>query len=279
MDGLNPMPTLTNLTLEHVRLDDRDLGIVNSCFPSLQVLNLVGVGGLETPTIHLLHLKSCLWNVSNAPRSLAIIAPNLVNLKLTCIRPRLLVLNTPLLSDFHLSIEKAETFQATDLCNLRNLELESSSLDSVLGIFPSGKAIKKLTLESLKKTDSAETIFGLEVLFDLFPNLCSLNLGPRAWTEAEIWFCKSGWKGASEMDSLEKIIARLVVNDLGVTISFIHSIVDKCKKLSDMALLLQEDSRAASSLISRCAIDHPRVRWRWGTWKEGSKDTWISNGV
>ncbi|GKV11883.1 hypothetical protein SLEP1_g23102 [Rubroshorea leprosula] len=279
VDGLNPMPTLTNLTLEHVRLDDKDLGMVNNCFPSLQVLNLVGVGGLETPTIRLLHLKSCLWNVSNAPYLLAIIAPNLVTLKLTCIRPRSLILHTPLLSDFYLSLEKAEEIQATDLCNLKTLELESLSLDSVLGMFPSGKTVKKLTLESLKKTDSVETKFGLEVLFDLFPNLCSLNLGPGAWTEAEIWFRERGLKGASEMESLEKIIGRLVVNNLDVTISFIHSLLDKCTKVSDMTLLLQEDSWAASSLISRCAIDHPRIRWRWGTWKEGSKDTWISNGV
>ncbi|KAI8553642.1 hypothetical protein RHMOL_Rhmol05G0032100 [Rhododendron molle] len=30
------MPTLTDLTLEFIRLDDEDLSKVNSCFPSLQ---------------------------------------------------------------------------------------------------------------------------------------------------------------------------------------------------------------------------------------------------
>ncbi|XWS69981.1 hypothetical protein CRYUN_Cryun03dG0010100 [Craigia yunnanensis] len=275
VDGLNPMTRLTNLTLEFIRLDDEDLNKVNDCFPSLRVLNLVGVGGLKDPKIRLLHLKSCLWTVSNAPLSLTIFAPNLVKLRLKCIKPKSLVLDTPLLSDFHLSVEEAYGFRVKEFCNLENLRLETSSLHSLLGIFPSGKSIKKLTVDTLKWTEALETRkIGLEALFDVFPNVISLNLGPGAWSEAENCFQKGGLEDRNTMKELTEIVAHLVVYDIEVTLSFIYSILDNCTNLSDMALLLhpKEDSRAASSLISRCTTYRPRVKWRWGMWKEGSKD-------
>ncbi|XVF34979.1 hypothetical protein REPUB_Repub18cG0105100 [Reevesia pubescens] len=278
VDGLNPMTRLTSLTLEFIRLEDEDLNKLNDCFPSLRVLNLVGVGGLKDPKIHLSHLKSCLWTVSNAPLSLTIFAPNLVKLRLKCIKPKSLVLDTPLLSDFHLSIEEAYDFRVKEFCKLENLQLESSNLRSLLGMFPSGKSIKKLTVDSLKWTEALETRkFGLETLFDVFPNVISLNLGPGAWSEAEICFRKGGLDDRNAMKELTEIVAHLVVYDIEVTLSFIFSILDKCANLSDMALLLhsREDSRAASRIISGCSTYRPRVKWRWGMWKEGSKDAWV----
>ncbi|XWS72142.1 hypothetical protein CRYUN_Cryun02cG0014800 [Craigia yunnanensis] len=239
VDGLNPMTRLTNLTLEFIGLEDEDLNKVNDCFPSLRVLNLVGVGGLKDPKIHLLHLKSCLWTVSNAPLSLTIFVPNLVKLRLKCIKPKSLVLDTPLLSDFHLSVEEAYDFRVKEFCNLENLQLESSSLHSLLGLFPSG---------------------------------------PGAWSEADICFRKGGLEDRNAME-LTEIVADLVVYDIKVTLSFIYSILDKCTNLSDMALLLhpKEDSRAASSLISRCTTYPPRIKWSWGIWKEGSKYDWYED--
>lgn len=46
VDGLKPMAMLTSLTVEFIRLDDEGLNRTNDCFPSLQVLNLISVGGL-----------------------------------------------------------------------------------------------------------------------------------------------------------------------------------------------------------------------------------------
>ncbi|XP_022754919.1 F-box/LRR-repeat protein At4g29420-like [Durio zibethinus] len=275
VDRLKPMTGVTNLKLEFIKLEDEDLTKLNDCFPSLRVLNLVGVGGLKDPKIHLLHLESCLWTVSNAPLSLTIFAPNLVKLRLKCIKPKSLVLDTPLLSDLHLSVEEAYNFRAKEFCNLENLQLESSSLHSLLGMFPSSKSIKTLTVDSLRWTEALETSkFGLEALFDVFPNVMSLNLGPGAWSEAESCFWKRGLEDRNAMKELKEIVAHLVVYDIEVTLSFIYSILDKCPNLSDMALLHpKEDSGAANSLISRCTTYRPRVKWRWGTWKEGSKDT------
>lgn len=50
VDGLEIMPNLTHLMLEFIRLDDEDLSKLNECFPCLQILDLIGVGGVsKTP--------------------------------------------------------------------------------------------------------------------------------------------------------------------------------------------------------------------------------------
>ncbi|OMO67341.1 hypothetical protein CCACVL1_20594 [Corchorus capsularis] len=263
VDVLNPMTRLTHLTLEFIRLDDEDLNKVNNCFPSLQVLNLIGVGGLKDPKIHLLHLKSCLWTVSNALLSLTILAPNLVKLRLKCIKPKSVVLDTPSLLDFQLSVEEAYDFRVKEFSTLETLQLESSSLHSLIGRFPSCKLIRKLTVDSLKWTEDLETRkFGLEALFDAFPNVISLNLGPGAWSEAEMCYRKGGLEDKNAMKELTEIVAHLVVYDVEVTLSFIFSILDKCTNLSDMTLLLhpKEDSGAASSLVSSCTAYGSRVK-------------------
>lgn len=273
---------LTKLTLEFIRLEDEDLDKVNDCFPCLQVLNLVGVGGFRQPKIHLLHLKSCLWTVSNAPLSLAIYAPNLVKLELRCVKPKSLVLQTPLLHDFCLSLEVANEIRFQEFRNLMNLQLESSSLSSLINTFPFGKTIKKLKVELLKPGEPiGMKNLNLGVLFDVFPNLSSLTLGPRAWSAVQSNFDKGRLEIRTEMKVLKEIIARLVVDDISVTRSFIFAIMNKCSNLSDMALLIhrEEDSITASNLISSCTVDHPRVRWRWGMWKEGTEDTWVTDGV
>lgn len=282
VDGLNPMPMLTKLTLEFIRLEDEDLNNVNNCFPCLQVLNLVGVGGLKEPKIHLLHLKNCLWTISNAPLSLAIYAPNLMKLELKCIKPKSLVLETPLLYDFHLSLEKANEVRIKEFQNLKNLQLESSSLCSLINIVPFGHTIKKLKVEALKSTEPTEMRrFDLVTLFNIFPNVSSLTLGPRAWSEAENHFHQEGLERMAVMKELKEISAYLVVDDIDATLSFIFSVLNKCPNLSDLALLIhcEVDSGISSRIVSRCTVDHPRVRWRWGMWKEGAEDTWVSVGI
>lgn len=52
------MPNVTHLTFEFIRLDDEDLSKLNECFPCLRILNLIRVGGLKKPTIHLYRLKT-----------------------------------------------------------------------------------------------------------------------------------------------------------------------------------------------------------------------------
>ncbi|XP_051231135.1 F-box/LRR-repeat protein At4g29420 isoform X1 [Lolium perenne] len=89
--GLKIMPNLTHLALEFIRLDDEDLSALNRCFPCLETLNLIGVGGLKDPKIDLPQLKTCCWEVSNIPRSLAIHAPKLVYLELKCVHPEILI--------------------------------------------------------------------------------------------------------------------------------------------------------------------------------------------
>ncbi|KAG2718258.1 hypothetical protein I3760_03G210900 [Carya illinoinensis] len=279
VDGLDPMPTLTSLTLEFIRLDDEDLNKVNNCFPSLETLNLIGVGGLKDPKIHLLHLKNCHWTVSNAPLSLAILAPNLVNLTLKCIKPQSLVLETPSLSDFHLSLEEANEFEVKDLNHLKTLQLQSVNLYSLICMFTWGRTVKKLTLDSsqLKMTG-----FSLDTLFDVFPNLSYLNLGAGAWTEALSSFGSGGLEGRIGMNGLKEIVAYLItVYDIELTLRFIFSILDKCTNLSAMVLMIyhQVGFLTTCNLIRRCRAACPGVRWKWGVWKEGTADVWVSDGI
>ncbi|KAK9274443.1 hypothetical protein L1049_021690 [Liquidambar formosana] len=282
VDGLNPMPSLTSLTLEFIRLDDEDLNKVNECFPSLQVLNLIGVGGLKDPRIHQLQLKTCQWTMSNAPLSLTILAPNLVKLVLKCVKPQSLVLETPLLSDFHLSLEEAGKYEVKEFLNLTTLHLESTGLCSLIGTFPFGRTVKNLTVDSLNRSEPVKTKrFNLETLSDFFPNVSSLKLGPGAWSELESHFRSGCLEGKIGMKKMKEITGHLMVYDVEITKSFISSVLDKYTSLSDMALLIHRevDSSITSNLISSCSANCPRVRWRWGRWKEGMKDTWVSDGI
>nr|GEY60824.1 hypothetical protein [Tanacetum cinerariifolium] len=58
VDTLNPMTMLTSLTLDSLKLYDRNITELNTCAPNLQVLNLVSVRGLIDPKIHLLNLRT-----------------------------------------------------------------------------------------------------------------------------------------------------------------------------------------------------------------------------
>ncbi|KAE7998601.1 hypothetical protein FH972_003132 [Carpinus fangiana] len=268
VDGLNPMPTLTSLTLEFIRLDDEDLNKVNNFFPCLKVLNLIGVGGLKEPKIHLLHLKTCHWTVSNAPLSVTIFGPNLVNLTLKCVKPQSLVLETPSLSDFHLTLEEANEFKVKGFPHLKNLQLQSVDLCNLICMFPSGRTVKKLTMNS---PHQKMTRFSLETVFDVFPNLTYLNLGASAWMQAEDYFVTRGLGGRIGMKVLKEIVAHMVTVNEDATLSFIFSILDKCTNLSVMALMIypQIGFLTASDLVSRCRTAYPRVTWKWEMLKEG----------
>ena len=282
VDGLIAMPMLTSLTLEYVRLDDEDLNKVNDCFPSLQVLNLIGVGGLKEPKIHLLQLRTCHWMVSNAPLSLTILAPNLIKLKLECWKPKSLVIDAPLLFEFQLSLEKASNLEVKEFRDLKTLQLESRYLFSLLGSFPSSKTVKNLTIDSSKWIESTEVSkFDLARLFDNFPNAKSLTLGPGAWLKAETCFRAGDSEVNCGTKGLKEITAHLFVKDIEIAASFIFFVLEKCINLTDVALLIHREveSSIASNLMSRCIAHCARVRWRWGFWKEGMKDAWVSDGI
>ncbi|KAL5573050.1 hypothetical protein UlMin_022647 [Ulmus minor] len=279
VDGLNIMPKLTNLTLEFVRLDDEDLNKVNCCFMGLQVLNLIGVGGLKEPKIELLHLKRFHWTVSNAPLSLIILAPNLVELKLECIKPKLLVLDTPSLSDLHLTIEEANEFKIKEFGCLKCLKLVSLNPFSVTGMLRLSRTVKMLTVDIPRSIDSVASKLSLGTLFDCFPNLRSLKLGSGAWSGMEALFCAGGLEGGIGMKSVKEITTYLMLYEMVTTLAFLFCVLDRCTNLSDVSLLIHRevDSSTASKFISKCRANWPGVRWRWGMWEEGTEDIWVSD--
>ncbi|KAL8037726.1 hypothetical protein ABFX02_11G057100 [Erythranthe guttata] len=285
VDSLTPMPNLTTLTLEFIRLDDENLEKVNECFPCLQVLNLIGVGGLKEPKIHLTRLKTCQWTLSNAPISISIIAPNLIELTLTCVKPKLLSIEAPLLSQLSLSLENASNFKVKEFSRLRKLHLESTSLRNLLATFPFGKTVNNLTAVSTRwevPVGVCKSIF--ELLLCAFPNVSSLTLTAGVWSEFEAYPGLGGLEFRVRMEGLKEITAYLTVNDIEVTLATIVSLLDSCSGISDISMFIHRDvvSHVTSSLISRCVYHmahRASLRWKWGMWKEGTKDAWISDGI
>lgn len=282
--GLTQLPNLIHLTLEFIRLDDENLEKVNDCFPFLQVLNLIGVGGLNEPRIHFLHLKTCHWTVSNAPLSLAIVAPNLLELKLKCNKPKSLLLETPKLVKFHLSVEDAEGVSFSEFHDLNTLELKSPDIYRLISNTCFGNKIRKLAVDSVKSIEQSERLkLGLGTLLKAFPGIISLSLSPRTWSNMETHFRSEGLVAMKGTGSLKQITARVQTSDhtdVHQTVSFIRSILDNCRGLTDMRLMIHQDKdpRVRTSLISACMMSNPRVRWKWGIWAEGGEDMWISDG-
>ncbi|XP_056859314.1 F-box/LRR-repeat protein At4g29420-like [Raphanus sativus] len=280
--GLTQMPNLRHLTLEFIRLDDENLEMVNDCFPFLQVLNLIGVGGLKEPRIHLLHLKSCHWTVSNAPLSLAILAPNLLELRLKCNKPKSLVLETPKLVKFCLSVEDAEGVSFSELGELDTLEVVSPDMYRLIRNTRFGNKIRKLAVDSVKTIEDSERLkLGLGTLLEAFPGIVSLTLSHVTWSNIKRYFQREGlvhMKGADT--TLKQITARVQTSDYA-DVSFIRYILHNCKGLTDVRLVMHQDTdpRVRDLLISACTMSNQRVRWRWGTWAEGGEDIWVSNGT
>lgn len=275
VDGLTPLPKLTSLTLEFIRLDDEDLNKINTCFPSLQNLNLLGVGGLKDPKISLLHLKSCQWTISNVPHTLSIFAPSLEKLKLSCIKPRSLVLDAPLLSDFNLSIAQADSYELACLSNLRCLQLSSPNLCSLVKAFSSGNAVKNLILSALwnkylnYEGNMTEKI-NAEILFKSFPCISSLTVGPGCFG-IKFWFQGMRWEGpiCDGISWLKELIFYVGVFEIDITESRISSILSKNSNLKEMTIVVHEDidSKLVRSALLRLSSHWSRVRWKLGIWK------------
>ncbi|CAL9105667.1 unnamed protein product [Musa textilis] len=203
VEELKPMHKLTSLTLEFIRLDDANLDKVNECFPSLQALNLIRVGGLKEPKIHLLQLRVCTWTVSNFVQSLTVCAPKLVELKLKCVEPKALHLETPLLSELDVTIKKARaTIGVGEKLNLRSLRIESSDLCSVAQVFAHHRrTIKRLELEAYGSSHFVDLVEQCTIdLLSTFPDIDELVLGPRAWFILPENLCKRRTQEFEEID-------------------------------------------------------------------------------
>ncbi|KAF5812571.1 putative leucine-rich repeat domain superfamily [Helianthus annuus] len=135
VDNMNPMPMLTTLTLESLRLEDKHLNQLNKCFPNLQVLNLLYVTGPTFPKINLLNLKTCHchwggYNYNN-PSSLTLITPKLITLKIECLTPAEIHVEAPMLSHFHLRYNFSKHAGAFTAKKFENFYLTTLWVDSL----------------------------------------------------------------------------------------------------------------------------------------------------
>ncbi|XAR67094.1 hypothetical protein NMG60_11013526 [Bertholletia excelsa] len=179
-------------------------------------------------------------------------------------------------------LDDEDLAKVKELHSLKTLRLEAAHLCSLVVSFPSSETIKNLKVDSPWPSQSAGILkFSIERLFDVFPNVECLTLGPGAWLEAETWFCARDSKVIDGMKGVKNFFAHLFVNDVEVTLSFILYMLEKFTNLTDMALLIHRDveSSTTSNLMSRCMLHCAKVKWRWGLWKEGMEDAWVSDGI
>ncbi|KAM0037241.1 putative F-box protein AUF1 [Helianthus debilis subsp. tardiflorus] len=188
--NLNPMPTLTSLTLESTILEDKHLNKLNKCFPNLQFLKLVDVIGLKDPKIHLLNLQTCHWVVYGYQPSLTLITPNLITLRIECKHSTAIHVEAPMLSHYHLRLNTgrhvAAIFTPKSFENLKTLWLDSFYIGSLLSEFPITKTVQNLTLDSEHEAVLVkESKLTLRKVFMVFPNVSSLCINSGAWLKLE----------------------------------------------------------------------------------------------
>jgi hypothetical protein len=259
------MPNLTHLALEFIRLDDEDLSTLNECFPYLLSLNLIGVGGLKNPKIHLPQLKTCHWRVSNAPRSLAIHAPNLVYLDLKCVRPEILILDTPSVSTLKLTIDKlGPVVQVDGLVNLTYLRIESSNLNSVLKVFIENREIRTLDLELPASKNRYELYEAVSP--ELFSRTTEVKLLPRFSHELmrHIVFSMTAYDCRS---CLKKLLVHMPPS-ICTACPFIP-LLNNCAPSCEVTVLFHSDTSydVRQATVSVWPLGFPDITWQWGTWQ------------
>ncbi|KAL7593728.1 F-box/LRR-repeat protein At4g29420 [Lactuca sativa] len=277
VDNMNQMLMVTSLTLESIRLDDKELIQLNKSFPNLQVLNLIDVRGLKLPTVHLLHLKTCHWTITDAPPFVTVLAPNLITLTIEGKKPAAVHVETPLLTHFHLALPHADPLSVEKFENLKTVWIEASFLYPLLVSFRYTDSVENLTLDSrgLTKGPFARFKFSLENLFNIFPNMTSLCFRSRAWSEFEV---RARIFGIG-MEGLKTFCGYLMIVDLSLTLSLVACVLDQCFGLVDVSLLIHNNvaSYLSKGFMCTCMQRWPNVNWKWGTWEEGKEDSWISD--
>ncbi|CAA7397302.1 unnamed protein product [Spirodela intermedia] len=257
VEGLKPMPALASLTLEIIRLDDEDLEKMNACFPSLEHLNLIGVGGLKQPKIHLPRLKTCRWTASHVPFSIAVHAPLLTDLNLVCVSPRVLSLRTPSLRRLHLKVKQVGLVEADRLLHLNSLTLDSSSgLQSLL--------------RSLAAGDDADNEAEEAPLVDLttaFPNLEELEMLPSASLDLAAPSAIPKPVFVPARRRLRRLTLHLQELPISLAAS-IYSVLLACGHPQSIVILLHgnlpnEEEPSVDSFVSVCANDFPHIKWSW----------------
>ncbi|KAJ0788924.1 putative F-box protein AUF1 [Helianthus annuus] len=242
--NLNPMPMLTSLTLELTILEDQHLTELNTCFPNLQVLNLVGVRELKDPKIHLLNLQTCHVVVYDYPPSLTLITPKLITLKIECFVPVAIHVEAPMLSDFHLSlntIKHVVAFSPKTFEKLKTLWLGCLYTGSLLSEFPTTKTVETLTLDSRnhEPRDARDSKLTIRKVFTVFPNVSSLCIYSGAWSELEACLNAEDWEILDGRKGLKTICAYLDLVDPSLTFSSVCRVLDQCVGLTDVSLLIR----------------------------------------
>ncbi|KAK9048365.1 hypothetical protein SSX86_032673 [Deinandra increscens subsp. villosa] len=282
--NMNPMPMLTSLTLNRLKLQDKHLNKLNKCLPNLQVLTFIGVKGLKHPKIHLPKLRTCRWFIYDHTPTLALITPNLIILDISCFRPTAIYVEAPMLSHVYILfavLTYPNPLTVNNCGNLKLLFLDSTYTGSLLSEFPVTKTVETLTLESRNEAPRfpGDPRLTLQKVFMVFPNVSSLCIEPGAWSELEACLDSEGWELLDGRKGLKEIRVYLMIVDPSLTFSCIARVLDQCVGLSDISVAIHGEDIGARSKIfftecmARC---WPGLKWRWGIWNKHMEDLWLN---
>ncbi|KAG0499292.1 hypothetical protein HPP92_003595 [Vanilla planifolia] len=277
VEGLKPMLTVTSLHLEFIRIEDENLDKINECFPFLQNLKLIGVGGLTKPKICLSQLQFCHWTVSNFPLSLAIHAPSLLELHLACIEPKSLVLEAPLLSRIDLKIRKLGVVKLESFLHLKSVRMETSHLGVIKHLFEGCKSVKQLEAQVFNccKRDEAMGNFTLVDILTVFPNLEDLYLGPGAWTDLQNSIGCNATSIAFKWRNLKRLTIKLPAAETKMT--HVHFVLNFCISSCEVTMLIHKDSleTTKNSFMALCCRHSEEFKWKLGVWNESCIDIFL----
>ncbi|KAJ1699229.1 hypothetical protein LUZ63_007741 [Rhynchospora breviuscula] len=269
--GIKLMPKLTNLTLKFARIDDENLTNFSKYFPSLKVLNLIHIVGLKEPKIHLMQLRICRF--TGYPRSIAIHAPNLEELKLKCMQPCSVVLECALASNLSISVAKSSIIRMTEMPRkLRKLTIKSLDIPPLLPFFRGIKGLGTLELEAFPITSwfDAYSVFSVTNALDTFENLDELVIGPVAWYLWQRSF--SSCLNTTNPVSLKRLVVSIPPDHFNSS-GLISNILKICAP-SEVELRFFSDigETEKNNVIKNFSNTFPGVRWIWSTSEKSSSE-------
>eukprot|EP00252_Welwitschia_mirabilis_P019279 TRINITY_DN4414_c1_g3_i3.p1 TRINITY_DN4414_c1_g3~~TRINITY_DN4414_c1_g3_i3.p1 ORF type:complete len:453 (+),score=51.33 TRINITY_DN4414_c1_g3_i3:96-1454(+) len=277
VEGMQNMNTLTSLTLEFIRLNDETLSAINKCFPALEILRLIQVGGLTYPHIQMPKLRVCHWRVSNTPSSLTIDCTSLSELKLECFSPHSLTIKAPSLSFLHISLKKpGRILVETAMPNLTKISISCHDIGRVLDIFSRRDTITELFVElSVLLFDydghchglhkRPEDMLSLDELQSKFPSLSTLSVGPGAWYMLEEQLDRNNGSGYElEWDCLRKLTIHIALLRVESAFKLLRKVLGVLPALADIAIYVYSDNQiGVQDLIFRAQKDFSHVKWKW----------------
>ena len=147
--------------------------------------------------------------------------------------------------------------------------------------FELAETVENLTVDTRDwpRGATGSSNFSIKRVFTVFPNVSSLCIKSNVWSGFEACYRPLYWETWDVRKALKTFSAYLLLVEPSMTFSCVSGVLDGCMGVSEVSLLIHGDvdSTVSKSFISRCmTCCRPGLNWRWGIWREGMEDSWIT---